>query len=153
MRNSKFWFFIGLCVVAIVAFCVAPRSTHASSVNQTNLVAEAILSNSSSTGTITLATSPGAGNYEVHYNLDLHTPCTTGQGGLQIAFGWTGNASRTETAGVWPLDSTNTATSFYTGDQSIHVASGNVTNTLTQSVACASGTATWDGNIYLIRIP
>lgn len=142
-----------LCFLGLLAISSQFPRLKASSINQTNLVAEVLLSNSSTTGTANLASAPGAGNYEVHYNLDLHTPCTTGQGGIQMAFSWTGNSSRTTTAGVWPLDSSQTTGAFYTGNQSIHVASGNVTYTISQPVACATGTATWDGDIYLIRIP
>jgi hypothetical protein len=114
---------------------------------------QSVLSNSSATSLVTLATSPAAGDYEIEYDLDLHTPCTTGTGELQIAFGFTGNSARTITSGGWPLTSTQTAAGgAFSGVLPIHVVSGNVTYTPTLTTACATGTATWDGDIWMVRV-
>lgn len=113
---------------------------------------QSALSNSSATSLVTLASSPGAGDYEIHYSLDLHTPCTTGTGALTIAFGWTGNASRTFTTNSWALTSTQGASVPFSGVLPIHVVSGNVTFTPTLGTACGTGTATWDGLIDLQRV-
>ena len=111
------------------------------------------LTNSSATSPVTLATAPGAGWYRVNYTLDLHTPCTTGTGSLTMLFNWTANSARSVTTGGWPLNSTQGAASGYiTGSLIIDVVSGNVTFTPTLVVACATGTATWDGLVQMERM-
>lgn len=115
------------------------------------VIAQTSLSNSSATSQVTLATSPAAGDYFITYNLDLHTACTTGTGALNLAFGWTANAARALTTGNWPLTSTQGASVPFSGLLPIHVVSGNVTFTPTLATACATGTATWDGSIALLR--
>jgi hypothetical protein len=111
-----------------------------------------MMSNSSTISPITLATAPTAGTYEVHYALDLHTPCSTGNQVLTLAIGWTGASSRSETTGGWQIGSSQSTASFFSGVQPIVVASGNVTITPALVGACASGTATWDGSIWMTRI-
>jgi hypothetical protein len=114
---------------------------------------QSVLTNSSATSAVILATSPAAGDYEIHYSLDLHTPCTTGVGELTLAFSWTGNSARTITSGGWPLQASQTAAGGeFSGILPIHVVSGNVTYTPALTTACATGTATWDGNIWMVRV-
>lgn len=113
---------------------------------------QSVLSNSSATSLVTLATAPAAGDYIFHYDLDLHTACSAGTTGiLELLISWTGNSARTETTGGWMLNTSQTATDFYSGELHIHVVSGNVTFTPTLAPACGAGTATWDGDIYLTR--
>jgi hypothetical protein len=113
---------------------------------------QSVLTNSSATSPVTLATAPAAGDYEIHFGLDLHTTCTTGTGELQLTFGFTGNAARTVNSGGWPLTSTQTALGgTFSGVLPIHVVSGNVTYTPTLTTACTTGTATWDGDIWMVR--
>jgi hypothetical protein len=112
---------------------------------------QSVLSNSSATSLVTLATAPGAGDYVITYSLDLHTACTTGSETVSLAFGWTGGAARTLTTGNWTVTNAQTAGSYLTGIQPIHVVSGNVTFTPAAS-GCATGTATWDGVVSLARI-
>lgn len=113
---------------------------------------QSALSNSSATSLVTLATAPGAGDYDLVFNLDLHTACTTGTGALTLAFGWTANAARTLTTGSWALPATQGASVPFSGVLPIHVVSGNVTFTPTQGTACSTGTATWDGLVQLRRV-
>lgn len=114
------------------------------------IIAQQTLTNSSATSLVTLATSPAAGFYLLHYILDLHTPCTTGTGNLYFLFDWTGNSAREERTGVWSLNSTQgVGTGWYSGVIPIDVVSGNVTFTPTLPVACTTGTATWDGRVWL----
>ena len=108
-----------------------------------------ILTNSSATSLVTLATGPPAGAYDVHYVVDLHTPCTTGTASLSFAFGWTGNSARTLTTGSVSLGSTQTTASYMSGIFQIYIGSGNVTFTPTLGTSCATGTATWDGNVWV----
>jgi len=112
---------------------------------------QSVLTNSSATSLVTLATAPGAGDYEIHFNLDMHTACTTGTGQLALAFAWAGNSSRTLQTGGMTLASSQGTNSFISGVQPIHVVSGNVTYTPTLVTACATGTATWDGDVYVTR--
>jgi hypothetical protein len=114
---------------------------------------QSVLTNSSATSLVTLATSPTAGDYEIHYDLDLHTPCSSGTGGVYFVFGFTGNSARTINTGVWPLTATQTALGgAVSGVLPIHVASGNVTYTPTMNPVCPTGTATWDGDIWMVRV-
>ncbi len=111
-----------------------------------------VLTNSSATSLVTLATAPTAGQYEIHYVLDLHTACTTGTEQLSLAFGWTGNSARTLSTGNWNIGAAQDTTGSFSGVQPIYVASGNVTFTPTVGTACASGTATWDGLVWMTRV-
>lgn len=114
---------------------------------------DSVLTNSSATSLVTLATTPGAGDYEIHYGLDLHTPCSTGTGELQITFAFTGNSARQVVTGGWPLTSSQTALGgTFSGVLPIHVVSGSVTYTPTLTTACTTGTATWDGNIWMVQV-
>lgn len=114
---------------------------------------QSVLTNSSAVSLVTLATAPGAGDYQIHFILDQHTLCTTGTGAVNLAFGWTGNAARTITTGSMALSTgSQVASGYLSGTLPIHVVSGNVTFTPTIGIACASGTATWDGNIWLERV-
>jgi hypothetical protein len=73
---------------------------------------------------VTLATAPGTGVYEIHYSGFKNGTCT---GGIVIAFSWTdAGQSETETTGTLLLSPT-----FANGIVPISVASGNVTFTTT----------------------
>jgi hypothetical protein len=100
---------------------------------------------------VTLSVSPASGDYEVHFDLDLHTPCTTGTGSLYLVLGWTGNSARSLTTGNLQLTSTQGTSNYLSGILPIHIGGGSVTFTPTLGSACATGTATWDGNVYLTR--
>lgn len=113
---------------------------------------QSVLTNSSATSLVTLATAPTAGDYELHYSLDLHTACTTGTANVTLAFGWTANSARTETTGGWPITAAQTTSSFFSGVQPIHVVSGNVTFTPAIVTSCTTGSATWDGLIWMERV-
>lgn len=116
------------------------------------LVAQSLLTNSSATALVTLLTAPAAGEYEIHFALDLHTPCTTGTGELQIQFGYTGNSARTINTGGWPLTATQTALGgSFSGVLPVYIASGNITYTPTLTTTCPTGTATWDGDVWVDR--
>lgn len=115
------------------------------------LVYQNAYSNSSSTSAITW-TSPPAGDYELHYNLDLHTTCTTGTGTLYLNATYTANASRSVNTGNWTLTSTQAASIPFSGVLHLHVSSGNVVVTPNLPTPCPTGTATWDGNIYMTRV-
>lgn len=109
------------------------------------------LTSSSATSSVTLATSPSAGDYELHFDLDMHTACTTGVGQLALSFGWTGNGSRTLQTGSMALAASQSTSSYMAGVLPIHVVSGNITYTPTVVTACATGTATWDGDVWVTR--
>ena len=113
---------------------------------------QSVLSNSSAVSLVTLATAPTAGDYEIHYGLDLHTACTTGSEALNLTFAWTGNSARVSVTGDWPIGAAQNNAGFFAGVLPIHVSSGNVTFTPTLVGACATGTATWDGNIWMVRV-
>lgn len=116
------------------------------------IVALSALANSSATSLVTLATAPAAGAYELHYTIDLHTPCTTGTAQLGVTFSWTANSARTEVLGDASLPSTQTPTAgWLSGTLPIYVVSGNVTYTPSLDQACATGTPSWDGAIWLTR--
>ena len=114
---------------------------------------DSALSNSSATSLVTLATAPTAGDYVAHYSLDLHTACTTGTEVLTVSFAWTGNSARAVQTGPWTIGSAQSTTSVFSGDVPLHVVSGNVTYTPSLGgTACATGTATWDGLVWLERV-
>ena len=113
---------------------------------------QSVLTSSSATTAVTLISSVTAGDYEIHYGLDLNTPCAIGTAVLQLTFGYTGNAARTITTGGWPIGTTNSVTSAFSGILPIHVLSGAVTYTPTLVTPCTTGTATWDGNVYVTRV-
>jgi hypothetical protein len=111
--------------------------------------AQNVLSNSSATSTVTLSSSPVSGHYEIHFDLDLHTPCTTGTGTVFLVIGWTGNSARSLTTGSLQLTSTQGTSNWINGVIPIDIGGGSVTFTPTLGSACATGTATWDGKVYL----
>ena len=105
-----------------------------------------------SQSTVTLATSPTAGDYEIHYNADLNTPCTTGSNTVSFAFSWTDASSgRTLATGSLALTSAQSTSSFLSGIIPIHVGSGNVTYTSTVTGTCAAGTSSYDINAWMVR--
>ena len=108
---------------------------------------------STSQSTVTLATAPTAGDYEIHYIANLTTPCTTGSNGVSFAWSWTdASNARTLSTGSLTLPSAQTTGAFMNGVIPIHVGSGNVTYTSTVNGTCASGTSTYDINAWMVRV-
>lgn len=111
-----------------------------------------ITNQSTSQSTVTLATSPAAGDYDLHYSVDLNTPCTTGANSVSFAFSWTAASSRTLSTGTFTMGSVQTTGGFMNGIIPLHVASGNVTYISTVAGSCASGTSSYDVNVWLQRV-
>ena len=135
--------------------CIAANTWGAS---LTESAAPIVLSNSSATSAVTLATSSiASGDYLITYGLDLHTPCTTGTGQLYLSIAYGSNAARTIKTGDWALTATQGASVPFSGVLPIHVVTGTavtITPTLDATApnagACTTGTATWDGKIWMV---
>lgn len=110
-----------------------------------------VTAQSTSQSTVTLATSPPAGNYEIHFIVDMNTPCTTGSNGVTFAFSWTGNSARTLTTGTFTMNAAQATNEFGNGVIPIKVVSGNVNYISTVSGTCTSGTSSYDINAWLVR--
>lgn len=111
-----------------------------------------ITNQSTSQGAVTLATAPTAGDYEIYYSMDTNTPCTTGSNSVSFAFNWTAASARTLSTGSFVFPTAQATNSFMNGIIPIHVTSGNVTYTSTILGTCASGTSSYDINVWLVRV-
>jgi len=111
------------------------------------------VTNQSSNQSVTLATAPTAGDYEIHYVVDMNTPCTTGSNSVSFSFSWT-DASNARTLGTGSLNfgAAQTTASFMNGIIPLHVGSGNVAYTSTVNGTCATGTSTYDINAWMVRV-
>jgi hypothetical protein len=116
------------------------------------IVARSAVANvSASQSTVTVATAPAAGDYELHYYVDLNTPCTTGSNPVSFTFNWTAAGARSLGTGTFQMPAAQATTSYMNGIIPIHVASGNVTYTSTVGT-CASGTSSYDVTAWLERV-
>jgi len=113
-----------------------------------------VTNQSTSQGTVTLASGPSVGQYRITYNANQNALCATGSNSVSFTFNWTdaGNA-RSLTTGSLPLGTAQSSTTgFLTGLFSLQYASGNVTYTSTVSGICASGTSSYDIHVALERV-
>ena len=113
-----------------------------------------VTNRSTSQTSTTLASSPTAGLYRIHYYADLNTPCTTGANSVSFTFNWTdaGNARSLTTGPLSMLNAQSTST-YLTGDFGVYVSSGNVTYTSTVAGSCATGTSSYDIHARLETVP
>jgi hypothetical protein len=112
-----------------------------------------VTNQSTSQSTVTLAASPGAGDYFIHYYADLNTPCSTGSNSVSFNFGWTdASNARNAATGALTLGSSQSTSAFVSGIMPIHVGSGNLTYSSTVSGTCGSGTSSYDINAWVERI-
>jgi hypothetical protein len=113
----------------------------------TTLASFQTLAQSTSQSTVTILTAPGAGNYEIHFYVDISAACSTGQNSVYFTFSWTdATLARSLTTGQLQMTSTNGATSFLSGVFPLRVGSGNVSYTSTVQGTCTTGTSTYDIN-------
>lgn len=111
-----------------------------------------VTNQSASQSAVTLATAPTAGDYEIHYSMDTNTPCTTGTNSVYFTFNWTAASARSLGTGTFQFPTAQATTSYMNGIIPIHVASGNVTYTSTVTGTCASGTSSYDLNVWMVRV-
>lgn len=105
-----------------------------------------------SQGTVTLASAPAAGDFDLHYAVNMSTACTTGANSVNFAMNWTDASTRTMTTGSMTMGAAQTSTSFMSGVLPLHVTSGDVTYTSTINGTCASGTSAYDVRMWLERV-
>jgi hypothetical protein len=146
MRNIKY-----IAAALIVVGLLLIGSIEPSSINQTDIVASStVLNQSTSQSTVTLATAPPPGIYELYYYADLNTPCTTGANDVTFAFNSTdASLTRTLTTGAFEMTASNTATQFLSGVLPLYIASGNVTYSSTVAGTCTTGTSSYDIHVWL----
>lgn len=110
-----------------------------------------VTAQATSQGSTTIATAPGAGNYNLRYYADVNTACTTGSNSVTFTANWTdATLARSLTTGSLTFAS-STAASYLSGEIPIRVASGNVTYTSTVTGACGSGSSSYDVHMVLTQ--
>jgi hypothetical protein len=108
---------------------------------------------SSSQGTVTLASGVTAGSYRVTYYLDQSGTCTTGSDSVALSFNWTdGTNARVLTTSSLTLGSTQSTSGYVSGTLPIYVGSGNVTYNAPVTGSCTTGASSWDLHAALERL-
>lgn len=112
-----------------------------------------ITNQSTSQGSVTIATAPAAAPYAIVYYASQNGVCTTGANSVAFTFNWTdaGNA-RTLNTGNLVLGTAQAVSGYLSGLIPIFNNSGNVTYTSTVSGACASGTSSYDIHASIMRV-
>lgn len=111
-----------------------------------------VLAQSTSQSAVTLATSPVAGEYDIHFYSNLNTPCTTGSNSVSFTFSWTDASNSRVLSTSFLALGTQTTGRYMSGIVPVHVGSGNVTYSSAVIGTCTSGTSTYDVDVWIIRV-